>query len=491
MHYIPRLAAPLVALMAAWNAHCAASADPPESQQEYWAQVDRRDWTAAVAAAEKLVAVARANEADEPLALCDALTMLGNAQLGAADYTSAEATYTEALSLAEKHAGSSSARLLDPLRGLGYSLALSGRHAAAVPFLDRSLIVGRRNYGLFEPGQQTVLRQLSVSLTKLGMPAEAERHMKYRVRVAEQEYGKGDPRIAPVLSSLGDWYADIGELGMAREQYRRALELVGRKLGKADLANVEPLRGLARTYTTELYLSTMGRPVAEKLLTADGKTSDNKPQDPRRLDPDGEKALERALAIVEAQPSAPPELRIATLVQLGDWRQIKHQPDEALQLYRRAAALLASAPPPQAKAASPPKDGPPALLSFPVRVYYPIPWLATRNLSAPAEAVTETFVQVEFTVTKAGDVVDARVVDKSGTSRQEAETLEAIRGARFRPRFVEGEPVDTTGLTSREVFRTRKDDSNRSSRSRESGDRAESTQSNRVAVSDGVQPARE
>jgi len=53
-------------------------------------------------------------------------------------------------------------------------------------------------------------------------------------------------------------------------------------------------------------------------------------------------------------------------------------------------------------------------------------------------------------------VTDAHVIDENGTSRQAAESLDAIRGARFRPRFVNGEPVDTPGVTNREVFRTRK-----------------------------------
>jgi TonB family protein len=469
MHYIPRLAGPVVALLIASNAFSAIGSDRPESQQEYWAQLDRRDWSAAIAAAEKLVTAARADE-DKPLVLSDALTLLGNAHLGAADYASAEAAYGEALALAEKYAGATSAKLLEPLRGLGYTLALSGRHAVAIPVLDRALIVGRRNYGLFEPGQQGVLRQLGFSLTKIGRPAEAERHMKYRLRVAEQEFGKDDPRIAPVLCSLGDWYTDIAEIELAREQYRSALDLVSRKLGKSHLANVEPLRGLARTYTTELFLSTIGRISSAKLLTADGKTSENKPQNPRHLEPEGEKALERALKILESTPSAPFETHVGTLIQLGDWQQIKHLPEHALGFYRRAAAMLAAAPQTQAEVASAAKDPPPKPLSFPVRVYYPTPWLATRNLSAPAEAVAETFVQVEFTVTRDGTVADARIVEKNGTARQQADALEAIRGARFRPRFEGEEPVETRGLTSREVFRTRKDDSTRSNRPREGGD---------------------
>ena len=54
----------------------------PESQQEYWAQIDRKDWSAAVAAAQQLVAAARAH-ASTAMALAEALTLLGNAQFGA------------------------------------------------------------------------------------------------------------------------------------------------------------------------------------------------------------------------------------------------------------------------------------------------------------------------------------------------------------------------------------------------------------------------
>jgi TonB family protein len=63
---------------------------------------------------------------------------------------------------------------------------------------------------------------------------------------------------------------------------------------------------------------------------------------------------------------------------------------------------------------------------------------------------------VQFTVTGAGDVQDAKVIEKNGTARQAAETLQAIRAARYRPKFVDGEPVETRGMINREVFRMRK-----------------------------------
>jgi TonB family protein len=453
-----RVAALFALGLIALAAYPAAAPPKPESQQEYWAQFDRRDWSAAILAAEKLVTAAREREPPQPLPLAEALSLLGGAHFGAGDYVNAEAAYAEARQLVEEHGGAMNAALLDPLRGLGYTFAATGRHAEAAVLLDRALLISRRNYGLFDIGQQGVLRQLASSLTKLGRAPEAERHMNYLVRVAERTYGADNPQVAPTLCLVGDWYADVGEFDRAREQYRDALELVTRKLGRSHLALVEPLRGLARTYTQELYYSTLGiRTSRERVPTdADGTSNEHQAINPRYLDSDGEKALERALKIIESQPTPPRETYIETLIQLGDWRQIRQQKDRALPLYRRAAALIAEDDAAQSDESSEHKEGKPAPLSFPVRIYYPTPWLATRNLTLSSDQVDETFVQVEFTVTREGDVTDARVVEKNGTSRQVAESLEAIRGARFRPRFTNGEAVDTPAVTHREVFKTRK-----------------------------------
>ena len=53
------VAALFVLALTALAAYPAAPPPRPESQQEYWAQFDRRDWSAAILAAEKLVAAAR------------------------------------------------------------------------------------------------------------------------------------------------------------------------------------------------------------------------------------------------------------------------------------------------------------------------------------------------------------------------------------------------------------------------------------------------
>src|SRR6201999_4077416 len=96
-------------------------------------------------------------------------------------------------------------------------------------------------------------------------------------------------------------------------------------------------------------------------------------------------------------------------------------------------------------------------LGFPVQVYYQTPLLATRNLARPPSEVEDRFVQVEFTVKADGTVKDARVTDSDGTPRQVSQTLDAIGSSRYRPKFVNGEPVETTAMSFRQPFKLRKD----------------------------------
>jgi TonB family protein len=427
----------------------------PESQQEYWAQIDRKDWSAAVAAAEQLVAAARSTAAQQPLALAEALTLLGNAQFGARNFDAAETAFNESLKITEARAGAASSKLLDPVRGLGYTLAAAERHKEAIPPLERALLLDRRSYGLYDMAQQTVLRQLAESLVKVGRPDDAQRHVAYLVQLGERVYGKRDPRQVPILCFAAGWHGDLGDFISARAIYRAAIEIVERKLGPNDLASVEPLRGLADTYTQELYFSTLGlrtQTLERQPTSADGNSNQQRELNPRYLGTEGEKALDRAVKVLEAQPPSAYDTLLETLLQTGDWFQIKHMPEKAMPYYRRAAALSAKL----GAAASAQVDP----LSFPVRVYYPTPSQATRNALLPADQVDERFVQVQFTVTDSGDVEDAKVTEANGTQRESADTLAAIRAARFRPKFVNGEPVATTGMTNREVFRTRKESVN-------------------------------
>lgn len=428
----------------------AALASRPPTAQEYWALADKKDWAAALATAQTLVESARKNAQGEPLELVRALVMLGNAQLQSADLTTAETTFREALTLAEQHDGAASRHTLEPLRGLGFALAAADRHPEAIPYLDRALLISHRTHGLFHIGQQSILKQLAHSLTLLGQPLVAGRHINYMLTVGERAYRANDPRRIALMSSVADWHNEIGNFREARNLYREAVQLVEKNLGKNDLSQIEPLRRLAASFTYELAFRASGLMDPREAAEAEenGGFSDRKPGNPRYIDNEGLRALQRALQVLEANPDAPPQLMIDTLVDAGDWFQTKHDFKRALPFYQRAALLYQQHTAQGADLRDP--------LSFPVRVYYPVPGAIARgNRLSPSEA-QEVFVQLEFTVTAEGQVKDAKILDSNTASRRATEILNAMRYARFRPKLVNGEPVETTAMGFREVFRARK-----------------------------------
>lgn len=452
----PYLFAVMAAIAFARITHAAPQAFPA-SQQEYWAQFDQRDWTAAIAAAEQLVNVARASADPDPVALSEMLTLLGNAQLGGKNLVGAEAAYAEALQLIEPRVGPTSEKLLDPVRGLAYTLAAGGKHELAIPLLQKALVISRRNSGLFDPGQQGLLRQLASSLTAVDAAVDAEKHILYLLRIGERSYGARDLRMVPLLCVVGDWYTQIGVMAPARESYRAALDIAQSSAGKDSLAVIDPLRSLAASYRRELFLSGAGllRQPDTDSTTSDAMTRDNRPITAQLLNIEGERALLRAVNVLQGHagdaPSANVEqLTLDTLVDAGDWYQIRNQPQKARDFYHRAAALV---PPSSADS----RSAATAPFAFPVQVYLPMPLLATRHRFRPADDVEERFVQVEFTVTSDGAVTSERVVEHDGSSRQINETLDAIRMARYRPKFVDGAPVETSAVSYRQLFRQRKD----------------------------------
>jgi TonB family protein len=89
-------------------------------------------------------------------------------------------------------------------------------------------------------------------------------------------------------------------------------------------------------------------------------------------------------------------------------------------------------------------------------VYYPTPQIVVEVPAVSAEETQSHYVQVEFTVDADGSVRDARIVDHDTREKYAQEIFDAVRAARFRPKFIDGQAVAAPGITYREVFWTRK-----------------------------------
>jgi hypothetical protein len=177
---------------------------------------------------------------------------------------------------------------------------------------------------------------------------------------------------------------------------------------------------------------------------------------PRYLSLEGQRALLRAAAILKESPTAPKSLLVETLVDLGDWFQVKQESNKAIPFYREAAQLhtsLSDASEKDDDGTSAPKLSP---FVLPLRLYYPVPAAVARGHQLDPDRSEEVYVQLQLTVTRDGTVKDAKLIDASARSRHATEVMNAMKGARFRPKLIDGEPVDTVDLDFREVFRSRK-----------------------------------
>lgn len=324
---------------------------------------------------------------------------------------------------------------LAPLLDQANALARSGHHEEAIPLLQRAVALTRSQYGVFDLRQQLTLKALAGSLVAVGRVPEAEDLMIYRAHVAEKTYGEGSPKVIPALCDLGDFFSETGKSPEAHMTFNVALNIVGAGDALNDPIIVDPLRGIART-----YMRTMSYPNAWTRRGISFLT--------RGLKREGEDALKRALRILDADPSATtPETRIETLLQMGDWYQIKKAPSEALPYYQRAWQLIRTTPNLSGSVSS--------ALNVPLRVYYPTPGIVA-HVPVHADEASSHYVQVEFTVAADGSVPDARIVDHDTLDRYADDILDAVRTSRFRPKLVDGQTVVAPGITYRELFRTDK-----------------------------------
>ncbi len=83
--------------------------------------------------------------------------------------------------------------------------------------------------------------------------------------------------------------------------------------------------------------------------------------------------------------------------------------------------------------------------------YTPIVRVAPNYPRRAEQRGLEGYVTLEFTVTRQGTVRDARVVESSNSVFDSA-AVEAVMRFRYRPRVIDGEPVDVPGVQFRMTF---------------------------------------
>ena len=162
---------------------------------------------------------------------------------------------------------------------------------------------------------------------------------------------------------------------------------------------------------------------------------------PRMMASEGERALLRAVAITEKMPEPTPALVATVRVQLGDWYQIRGQPERALPHYIEGVQAAG-----KISELTAGKTYVEALFGAPVLLHMVRPEGWNRYAQRPAAEIEVRNVEVEAEVSAQGQVVATKVIDDAGDVKRGEKTATALDTASYRPRFEHGQPAATSGV---------------------------------------------
>ena len=368
---------------------------------------------------------------------------LGATQYQLADYTGATASYRQSLELLEATQGISSRRLVVPLAGLGAVYAAQDQHEVAAELFDRALAVSRRADGLFNLQQLPLIAQAADSRYAINDFSGAEKERMYALKIAEQNYGYGDERTLPTLLELAVFYEGLREFIAARMMYLRARDVAMQKSGYSAPA-VKSLVGITRTHRMQYTMNPEtldSQQPARDEVTGDivGKVyRESSVSRLQRTAPDSSPPRPHSNCFARHRTRRK-DLMTETLIELGDWFQATSRPAISIPYYAEAAGIFDTVVAEDPLAAHP--------LKAPRMVFYRPPVSASRGLNTQSGQYVIRKTVFSFLVSEIGLPEEVTVVSTTMDEAQLSHARRAMSKAIYSPRFSEGKPVSTAGVT--------------------------------------------
>ena len=325
-----------------------------------------------------------------------------------------------------------SPQLINVIMAKASSLIGLGKFDEATQELRHAQHITHRDDGVYSATQLPIVEELFRVSYQSGEYIDADKQQFFTLRVSERAYGYDSEDLLPTLIRLGRYFADRGALTsqfgdndqryLRESLFRRSLDLYERAVniievnyGPNDPRLVEPLQGLSRT----------------RLM--------------QRTNNKSEEALERALYVIESNPTTDLPDRIDAIIRLGDLYTLTSD-SRAGDLYLRAWDLMhENADYNWLKVQA---------FGTPTRLYpraQSVVYLDRRPSSADEDS--ELFIDAEYTVKVDGRVGDVKLLGKNVPNDQVRRLRSQLAASRFRPRIVEGELVETKNLIIHQRFR--------------------------------------
>jgi tetratricopeptide (TPR) repeat protein len=415
----------------------------------------------------------------------------GEAETPAADAASPAAgvpaayEYETEIQRLEADRGAYDPQLGEQLLSLGLVYQSQEQHGDAVKALKRAMYIRRVNAGLYDMGQVPILNEIIQSDIASQDWEDLDQAYEQLLFIHRRNFEPGDPRFLPILDTVGAWkvraYTEellkenpTATINSAERLYRDNVRILEKQYGETDPRLIEPLYGRA-VVGYQLLREVASRPLSDfsrsapiappvvqyqrvcavvagrvvcqlvpistgsSYLSQYARQQQDKDMEIQRYVTIINESLKQTVEIHEAHPELPAESRARALIHMGDWNMIRGRRNTAVDFYKRAYDTLAVDAEGDAlveKYFGTPKSIPTLRL--------PVPHV-DQKLEQLAE---QSYVTVAVDITKRGDARNFQVVEQANPADEGAvrKARDKIKEGRFRPRFENGEPVDTPGF---------------------------------------------
>lgn len=369
--------------------------------------------------------------------------------------------YEELIRKLESSGGVYQNQLAEVLSSLGATYQSLNRHVDAIQVFQRSLHIARVNGGLYGLNQLTMLEKLIESNTKLKSWEALNKNYHNLYWVSKRHYGDNNPALLSLIDRIGRWHLQAYELEPgsqsfshlvnAEQLYSKSVGIIKLDGGSHDLRLINALYGIALTNFQ----------IAAQVSNADDfgdiragyrdSTQTRRILQEQRARQDlitqsylkGKAAMKDIVEIHANNPILPIETQAMAMTHLGDWYLLFNKRNSAAETYESAYQLMQNDGIAQEKIDN--LFGQPRTLPA-IR----LPVLNEKEILPE----NPPYVLASFDVSPSGkaqniEILESRPVDNTSHLRR---AKRSISGTKFRPRYVDGKPVVTTGVNLKYVF---------------------------------------
>jgi len=364
----------------------------------------------------------------------NALNNLGIVQHGNGQYDAAIQNFTSSVEIIEQVEDRLNDALVNPLKGLGSAQLSNGRPDQARKTFTRAAHITEVNEGPHNLDQVEILESIAETYIRMGDTKEA-RNTLDRIHIINVKHFEKDPvGLLPSLLNRADWQHRAGYYADERTTYRRAIRIVETTSGRNDPLLVEPLRRLGESfYFVDLSLSS---PQQHGLIST------------------GELYFKRAARIAEKSKDMDWRERTKATLALADYYTFIESQNRSRKMYKDVWGMLSEG---EEKLAQ--RD---AWFSDPQPLREnPMPPFAGRPPSGgtpPGDLGTGRIV-IDYTISTRGRIrnLQSEAFPQEFSDMQRMVHRE-IRNRVYRPRLVDGVPVNSEGLRLEHTFTYLKSD---------------------------------